>query len=201
MKYQARRVKEKTTAGRRRSITMVGALLLAISLMAGGTLAWLAVSKGPVTNTFIPAEAQGVIEEDFKTGDSTKSNVYVSVPDNEKSIDVYIRVAVVPTWEDGEGNAVAYPVTEGDLTSWTPANGWFLGKDGYYYYPSIVTPGKATKVLIESVSINTASNGYLAGYQMNLQILAEAIQTTPAAVADAWPKVQINDSGELQPIT
>ena len=186
MKYEAKRVKESSGAGRRKTLTMAGALLLAVCLMAGGTLAWLAVSRGPVTNTFTPGAALAEIQEDFTQGGSAKSNVKIHVVSTEtdpRSIPVYIRVAVVPTWEHEAGGIAPLTATLGDLNiEWNlTSSGWFEHTDGYYYYKNIVEPGGTTANLINTATVKIAN-----GYHMNLQILAEVIQTTPEAVISAW---------------
>lgn len=195
MKYQAKRVQQSSGASRRKPISIVGALLLALSLAAGGTLAWLAVATPQVTNAFTPGTVDVTIDEDFKENDSEKKDVKVT--NNNGSVTAYIRVAVIPTWEDEIGDIVAQSASLKDLNiTWGDKVNWFEGTDGYYYYKSPVVPGESTNILIGSASVKTAN-----GYRMNLQILAEAIQATPArAVEDAWP-VTVTSDGTLSKYT
>ena len=175
-------------------ILAVAALVATI----GGTMAWLTDdTDGGITNTFTPAKIYAEVQESFDG--TTKSDVkvyngYTDEKNNKHNSDapVYIRVALVPSWEDSAGNIVAVPADLDDLViEW--GTGWHLrDADGYYYYTQKVAAGGATNNLIESATVNHKSPGYAAGYHMNLQILAQAIQAegvddnNDKAVLDAW---------------
>ena len=155
-------------------ILVVAALIAAI----GGTMAWLTDSPVGITNTFEPAKIKIAIHENEsdgfptdKTG-TTKENVHVQ---NESSVPIYVRVALVPTWEDAQGTAVAYPASLGDLDITWGTDGWYTDGE-YYYHTSTVAAGTETKNLIVSAYVDPESAGYTAGYHMNLQVLAQAIQ-------------------------
>ena len=49
----------------RKGIVLLIALALLLICAVGGTVAYLSVGTGPVTNTFTPAELDTVIVEDF----------------------------------------------------------------------------------------------------------------------------------------
>lgn len=150
------------------------ALLAAIS--AGGSLAWLQATAEAKENTFTPGEITATVDEPGWTdGDAVKSNVTVKI---EGNVPVYVRAAILPSWEDGEGNLVAEPASMADLTGFTPV-GWTQDNDGYWYCNTIITPENGvahTPVLIDSISVKPESAGFQKGYRMNLQIVCEAVQ-------------------------
>ena len=50
------------------------------------------------------------------------------------------------------------PRSTSTTTDPTQADSWYDGKDGYYYYTSVVNPGESTKNIIESVKFNVPEN-------------------------------------------
>lgn len=178
-------------------ILLLAAALIAV-LTVGGTVAWLAVSTGAVENTFQPSHVTSEVDEKFNG--ITKSDVRIR---NTGDIDAYIRVALVPTWQDDSRNAAAVPAGLSDLTfTGLTGSSWFV-KDGYYYCKNPIAPEGYTGYLFTTATVRTDSAGYLAGYHMNLQILCDAIQaeggtgTTPAVKAAGWP-VTVNANGTLR---
>lgn len=173
-------------------------LLVAVALIAaltvGGTIAWLAVSTNAVENTFQASHVTSEVSETFDG--NVKTNVSIK---NTGDIDAYIRVALVPTWQDDSGNAVALPASLDDL-AFTGLTGsdWFQGSDGYYYCKEPIAPNDDTGYLFTKAAVKTAN-----GYHMDLQILCDAIQAkggtaagTAAVVAAGWP-VAVNSDGML----
>lgn len=159
--------------------------LIAIALLIGsvvtinGTIAWLFHSAA-VSNTFTPAKVEGSIDEKFDN--QIKENVKVT---NTSDIPTYIRVALVPTWMDGE-NATALE-TEGTYTISFNLNNWFEGSDGFYYYKYPVAPNTATEVLVNQCFPNTNLDEAYKGKQFNLEVIASLIQAEPdEAVINAW---------------
>jgi hypothetical protein len=136
-----------------------------------------------VTNNFVVPEVTPTIVESFDH--TTKSNVSVkNTATPEKGIDVYIRVALIPTWETADGAIASIPASLSDLNM-SMGSDWIESGD-YYYYPLKVAPNDSTSTLIEEATVKDTSAGAQAGYKMNLQVLAEAIQATEQAVKDAW---------------
>lgn len=176
---------------RKSRVLLVAVLVLMVAITAGGTLAWLMDSSDSIKNNFIVPEVKPSIQESFVHG-TTKSNVYVlNDVSLETGIDVYIRVALVPTWETADGEHVApMPASLDDLIiDWNVANdgvGEWKKIGDYYYYTAKVAPGGKTSNLIDSAMVNPNREGAKAGYRMNLQVLAEAIQATESAVNEAW---------------
>lgn len=189
----------------KKSLILLASLAAILLVGVGATLAFLVDGSDPVTNTFVPGNVAVEVQEDFTQDGTEKKNVYV---ENTGNVDAYIRVAIVPTWEDDAGNPVGVSAGLSDLNiTWgnnsgkeaEPGNGWKKGDDGFWYYTSPVAPQDSTDILIYSATVKIDSAGYNAGYQMNLQILAQGIQadgvdsngqTTP--VEQAWGEEAAN---------
>lgn len=180
------------------------AILVLLCCAVAGTVAYLVTSTGPVTNTFTPAKVTTSVEETFDG--ITKSNVRIK---NTGNIDAYIRVAVIVNWADDKGNVSGTPVKDSDYvmdlnidTGTTTNAPWFKGSDGYYYCKTAVKSVKQdtkncyTPVLIKSCIKATGAQAP-AGYDLQVTILADGIQSVPAdAVQQAWPAVQVS-GGQL----
>lgn len=172
--YRGKRVLKKC----RLTPLAAAALLMVLVMSVGGTLAWLTAHTNAITNTFTVATPGVKIEEGFDK--QTKSDVKVK---NTGEVEAYIRVALVPTWEDENGNAVAEPASLDDLSiTWGNSGKWLKGTDGYWYYKEPVAPGYSTEVLLEKATVTTEN-----GYHMNLQVMADSIQADPTrAVTAMW---------------
>lgn len=184
------------------------ALLVLLCCTVAGTLAYLVDKTPEVKNTFEPAKVTTYVDEKFeeKDGKLTKSNVKIQ---NTGDIDAYIRVAVIVNWADKQGNISATPVKDSDYvmdlnidTGTTTNAPWFKGSDGYYYCKTAVKSVKQdtkncyTPVLIKSCIKATGAQAP-AGYDLQVTILADGIQSVPAdAVQQAWPAVQVS-GGQL----
>lgn len=174
----------------KKSLILLASLAAILLVGVGATLAFLVDESDPVTNTFEPGNVAVTVQENFTQDGTEKTNVCVK---NTGNVDAYIRVAIIPTWEDNDG-PVGVSASLGDLNITLGSNNkWKKGTDGFWYYTSSVAPQDSTDILIDSTTVKTNSAGYKAGYQMNLQILAQGIQadgvdsdgkTTP--VERAW---------------
>ncbi|MGE4548346.1 MAG: hypothetical protein AB7C89_02210 [Intestinibacillus sp.] len=170
-------------------LVLIVAMIMVAAAAVGGTMAWLQVSTGAQDNTFQNATITGTIVEDFSSGGSVKRNVKVQ---NTSNIDVYVRVALVPTWQDADGNVLPQTASASNLSFTLGAN-WFKGSDGYYYYKNAVAPNVGTGNLADSIE----PTGGPAGAKMNLQVLSEVIQANPAdAAQEAWG-VTVNTDGTI----
>ncbi len=116
-----------------------------------------------------------------KNGDGTYSIHHTS----ESKIPAYIRFTVVTNWKQKEGDALWYQGPE-DVTVTAP-NAQPLS-DGYYY--CVATDGKAEIAINEVISgikVTTTQSAPNDEYELDVQILAEAIQCMPASVVEtAW---------------
>lgn len=166
-------------------------VILLVLALAGGTFAWLTVQTPPITNTFQMGAVDVGIVETFSNGKDEKSNVTLK---NQENVPIYVRAALVPTWVDGQGNPQGVAASLNDLYIVQELENWIYNtRDGYYYYTRILSAGESTQNLIDSATVRTANN-----YHMNLQVIADAVQASPAsAVAEVWP-VTVDASGTLQ---
>lgn len=98
----------------------------------------------------------------------------VSNPAGSQKKPVFVRVAVVCSVYDSSGINVSYKYN--CQASFTTADGWTKGTDGYYYYNSIIDPGESTTELFGSdVSISNTST-LPSGYTINIAVIADTVQ-------------------------
>ena len=163
----------------RKALVIVVACLCIAACAAGGIWAYLADQTAPVANTFVPAKVTCAVEETFAGG--VKSNVTVR---NTGNVDAYIRATAVVTFVAEDGKVLATAPVEGvDYTVTWADSGWTKGSDGYWYHADPVAPNGLTANLIQTAAAVSAP----AGYRLNIQIVATAIQSDPAdAVQEAW---------------
>ena len=163
-----------------RAAVLCMAIIMLIGAVVGSTVAYLITNTDPVENQFTYADVSCKVEEDFDR--STKKNVQIT---NTGNTDAYIRATYVVNWLDSAGNIVA-SVPEGysyELTE-NPDGEWTTGEDGYFYYLSPVAPGKSTPGSLLTCKVTYPENPE---YRLSVEILATAIQSTPAkAVKEAW---------------
>lgn len=176
--------KKAAHSGAKRSLVLVVSVLVLLLAVAGGTLAWL-TAQDSVTNTFSPAYVTCDVAENFENG--IKSGVKIK---NTSNIPAYIRAYIVVTWKDADGNVYGQKPVEGedkDYTMEIPRDtAWVTGSDGYYYYTSPVAVDGSTGVLISECKL-TEEVVKPDGYNLSVEIIAEAIQSSPTeAVGTAW---------------
>ena len=169
------------------------AVALIATLAVGGTLAWLSAYTQPVKNTFVMGTVPPQVTESFDH--QVKKDVAVT---NTGNIPAYIRVALVFTWQEGEGEnakVVGTPVDpEEDLVIDWGDSGWIKIGD-YYYYTQPVAAGATTSNLIDSATVkdDPATNGY----HMNLQVIADSIQANPTSVVKEQWGVMVDENGAI----
>lgn len=177
--YQKNEHVEKRSHAKKPLAALV-ALVLIIGAVVGGTLAYLAARTDAIVNTFNPAKVDITVEENFDG--STKKDVKIT---NTGDTEVYIRATYVVNWLDAQGNIVA-SVPEGYSYTLTenPDSKWAKGNDGYFYYLSPVAPDASTPGSLLTCTVTHPENPE---YRLSVEILATAIQSTPAkAVTEAW---------------
>lgn len=172
-------------------ILLAVSLMLILSAAIGGTVAYLIDQTGSITNTFTPANVTPDIEEDFNG--SVKSNVKIK---NNGDIPAYIRVKVVVTWKNAQGNIYnTAPVLNTDYTWTIPANNKWKQSGGFYYYTKPVPAGGSTSVLL--TDCQPLAGKAPEGYRLSVDIHAQAIQAEPTtAVTSAW-LVGVDANGNL----
>ena len=180
-------------SAKRKSFIVLFSLALILLFAVGGTIAYIVTSTNDVKNTFEPAQVACEVNETFNG--ETKENVTIM---NTGDIDAYIRAAIVVTWKDAEGNISAtqprLATTDNAMDYIMNLNlgDWIKGNDGYYYFKYPVAPGKATEAaLIASCEVSDSAD-IPDGYSLSVEILADAIQSTPDnAVAESWKAVHV----------
>lgn len=171
-----------------RTAVLLIAIILLISTAVGSTVAFLATKTEPVENSF---EYANVSCEVMQDRDTDGSIVQVK---NTGTISAYIRAAVVANWMDADGN-IAASVPDGYSYELTCSSGsWAQGKDGFFYYLLPVAPGASTEGNLLTCTVACPENPE---YTLSVEVLAEAIQSTPAsAVKEAW-NVEVDGDGKL----
>lgn len=162
----------------KRSGILLAAVIVLLAGAVGGTWAFLVAQSEPVQNNFTYAHVSCTINEKFENG--VKSDVTIK---NTGDIPAYIRARIVVTWKDANGKVSAVPVKNTDYTITFNETDW-TQRDGYWYCNTAVDATKFTPVLItECKKTGTAPEGY----NLSVEILADAIQSEPAnAVKEAW---------------
>ena len=171
-----------------RTAVLLIAIILLISTAVGSTVAFLATKTEPVENSFEYADVSCEVMQDLDTDGSI-----VQVK-NTGTISAYIRAAVVANWIDVDGN-IAASVPEGYSYDLTCSSGsWAQGKDGFFYYLLPVAPGASTEGNLLTCTVTCPETPE---YTLSAEVLAEAIQSTPAsAVNEAW-SAAVDGSGML----
>ena len=162
-----------------RTAILFMAIIMLIGAMIGSTVAFLITNTGPVENKFAYASVSCNVKEDFNG--SIKKNVQIT---NTGSTDAYIRATYVVNWVDAQGNIVA-SVPDGYSYSLNvnPDGKWTKMGD-YYYYLTPVAPRDSTPGSLLTCTVTRPKNPE---YRLSVEILATAIQSTPAkAVTEAW---------------
>ena len=163
-----------------RTAVLLVAIILLISTAVGATVAFLTTKTEPVKNTFEYAKVSCEVTESVDM--YPRRCVQVR---NTGTIDAYIRATYVVNWVDASGRIAAsdpagysYTLTE------NPDSSWKKGKDGYFCYLTPVAPNDSTPGSLLTCTATYPDNPE---YALSVEILAEAIQSTPeSAVADAW---------------
>ncbi|MBR5516212.1 MAG: hypothetical protein IKU52_08425 [Clostridia bacterium] len=169
-------------------------IIVVVFATVGVTLAYMTDFTDTITNTFFPGAVSAEVTEEFD-GDIKE---HVQIKSTSERVDVYIRAYYVVTWKDANGNVYPEKPVEGeDYTMRFGSNdNWdWTTSDGYYYYGLPIAPGKSTPDFIRE--FKPVAGRTPAGYHMEVDIIAEAIQAVPtSAVKEAW-SVTVDDSGRI----
>ena len=172
----------------KRSGILLAAVIVLLAGAVGGTWAFLVAQSEPVQNNFTYAHVRCTIDEKFDG--TTKSDVQIQ---NTGDISAYIRARIVVTWKDASGNVSStVPVKNTDYTIAFNTTDW-TQQDGYWYCKNAVDAKDFTPVLITKCEKTGAAPD---GYDLSVEILADAIQSEPAsAVTEAWKYTPTAASG------
>ncbi len=174
--------KNKNASGKSRRSGKLTAVLIAAALISalaiGGTIAWLTDTTDGIANTFNPSAVTCEVTETFNG--THKSNVNVK---NTGDAEAYIRVKLVTYRTNGDGQHIGGAA---ELPSFTLGKNW-VEYGGCYYYTLPVAPGeKPAANLTDRINLTDGYTDADGGYQ-SIDVMAEAIQSTPAkAVGEAW---------------
>lgn len=196
--YSIRKSEKRAAAG---MIPLIIALLLVLVVGVGGTLAYLFTHTDPIKNEFNPGDVDLTVAETFDEPHEVKKNVSIQ---NTGEVDAYIRVAVVVTWVNDDGESVFnsknpvqgtdYEITYGESTYWVQ------GADDFWYYTKPVAAGDFTDVLIKECK--PIEGKAPDGFTLSVEIVASSIQATPEeAVESSWSNafvtVQVGEDKNL----
>lgn len=175
----------------KRSGILLAAVIVLLAGAVGGTWAFLVAQSEPVQNNFTYAHVSCKIDEKFDG--TTKSDVKIQ---NTGDIPAYIRARIVVTWKDANGNVSStVPVKNTDYTIAFNTTDW-TQQGGYWYCKTAVNPNGFTPELISECK-KTANANAPKGYDLSVEILADAIQSEPAsAVKEAWDYTPTAASGK-----
>ena len=163
----------------KKALVLFGAIIIISAFAVSGTVAALLGKTDALVNIFNPSK---VVCEVVASNNSYTVR-------NAGDIPAYIRATVVCTWTDSSGNIhwqkPNYTVSCG--------NGWDTETaDGFLYYTSAVEAGNGVSAITVSTT-DTAPDGYT----FTVQVLSEAIQSTPTSVvADKWG-VAVDGNGSI----
>lgn len=163
---------ERTVRRRRKKLNKTFVMLLSIVVLigvaAGVTAAYLIAPVRTTEATFVQGEVDCVVNDDYTVSLSDDTNTTA-----------YVRVAIVPTWQDRNGNIYA---AQTPSVVFQPDSGW-TESDGYYYYTAVLDPaGTNTTTKFAQKFEFTGSRGDVPKeYSVKIDVIAEAIQATGGA--------------------
>lgn len=177
-------------------------IVLLLSLV-GGVYAYLHANSTVDTNTFTP---QPTVKPTVAITPTTPSGYQVDIRFPDPGYAVFVRVAIIVTWQNADGAVYAkLPVADKDYSLTCDQTNWFRDGNGFYYHKASVTKASDLKDLVTSFQ----SNGTIPpaeGYSLTLQVAVQTIQAlgytdadgTIPAVTDAWG-VYVDNDGDLIP--
>ena len=158
-----------------RTAVLLIAVLLLITTAVGSTAAFLVTKTEPVKEDFAYAQVSCQVTDTMGVK-------------NTGTAQAYIRASYAVNWLDGEGNIAAAAPED---YSYDPEESlqWKKGGDGYFYYPDPVAPGDEAPSLLTCI----VSCPEDPEYTLSVEVVAEAIQSTPAEAAEEAWSVRVSD--------
>lgn len=136
---------------KKKSIVQVLLSVLLIGVVAIGiTLAIQVANDVTLKNSFAYLIVDTEIEEPDDGNEADKKPVV----SNKGTTSVFVRAKTIVATQDGS----SVPVTEDDITfnynTTASENGYWIEKDGWYYYSKALAPGGTTTMLFDGVEVN-----------------------------------------------
>lgn len=136
---------------KKKSIVQVLLSVLLIGVVAIGiTLAIQVANDVTLKNSFAYLIVDTEIEEPDDGNEADKKPVV----SNKGTTSVFVRAKAIVATQDGS----SVPVTEDDITfnynTTASENGYWIEKDGWYYYSKALAPGDETTMLFDGVEVN-----------------------------------------------
>lgn len=187
----------------------LGGLISTMIIVGGATMVRpslaLFTSQDSEINEFETGNVKiGIVENDGNgfscqpTGTTTDCPKKVQIENLTLKTDAVIRVAIVPYWQAGDGNAWPGDVSS-SVVNLVFAEAWsssWLKIGDYYYYKSLVSPGREnmTQPLLEKVTVNIPTEPHdltdrYNGKTLVVDVKAEAVQPSVAAIKAVWPEL------------
>lgn len=164
-------------------------------------------SKDDVNNIINIGDVDIEVSEKFTIPENWDGKEYPKIVqiENKSKSKALIRVAILPRWVDKSGNTWAGDTKIVVLNyenkniiaspSTTPKDKWVDGKDGYYYYNTIVPMEDTTVAILNSVSASIPENlkERYKDKTLIVDVKAEAVQATNDAYKKTWSNINNND--------
>ncbi len=174
----------------KRKITIISfTVILVLLASVGTTIAFLAMRTGAIKNIFDPISITCQVNE---------NNYTVT---NTGDYSAYIRASVIVNYvkveskADGDTSHTVYgvPPKASDYNITYNTAYWDEGADGFYYYKTPVNAGDTTEKIVDFASQADVPDGY----EIKVQILADAIQNNPTDTVESVWGVTVDNSGNI----
>lgn len=149
----------------KRKLAMVLSLVLLMAMAIGGTMAFLITRSENVANTFAPGHVGCDVY--------AEGNEWTVKPDTLTNAKVYLRAEVVANYTKDGNIHWSQPTLTVTGTDWEQKD------DGFYYYKKPVAPSEKNNV---PKLVITTQGTAPTGYDVQIQVLGEAIQAGPDEV-------------------
>lgn len=160
----------------------------------GATLAFNNAVTDTLVNTFFPGNISAEVTEEF----DGEVKEHVQIKNTSERSKAYIRAYFIVSWKDDKGNVYSQaPVAGEDYTYRMGSNSnWDLTtSDGYYYYALAIAPGASTPDFIRE--LKPVAGRAPAGYHLEVDIIAEAIQANPTSIVKSEWGVTVSSTGKI----
>lgn len=175
-------------------VLIIVGIIAVIFVGVGATLAFNNDFTDTLVNTFFPGDISAEVVESF---DGTYKE-HVQIKNTSERSKAYIRAYYVVTWKDANGNVYPQkPVAGEDYTYRMGSNtNWdFNTTDGYAYYALPIAPGASTPSYIRE--LRPVAGRSPAGYHLEVDIIAEAIQANPTSIVKSEWGVTVSSTGKI----